>query len=145
MRSHAGTGSAASSMTVALKSVESRCGAVTVGRTYLFPPLSFGGASLIRPWPRLHTPLVKPDVRISRIRLSPVPSDLRSRQVDTSRWNAVEAECLVKILVWDLAKPDASSFRAAHQPAADPSFSVCSNELIDFYDWPLVKVAAPAA
>ena len=30
-------------------SVESRCGAVTVGRTYLFPPLSSGGASLARP------------------------------------------------------------------------------------------------
>jgi hypothetical protein len=27
---------------------------------------------------RFHIPLVKPDVRISRIRLSPVPSNLRS-------------------------------------------------------------------
>src|SRR5580704_10022198 len=145
MRSRAGTVSPASSTTAASRSVESKCGAVAVGRIYLFPPLSFGGASLIRPWLRLHTPLVKPDVQISRIRLSPVPSNLRSRQVDTSRRNAIEAECLVEILVWDLPKPDASSFRAAHQPAADPSFSVCSNELIDFYDWPLVKVAAPAA
>jgi hypothetical protein len=38
--------------------VESRCGAVAVGRTYLLPPLSFGGASLVRPWLRLHTPLI---------------------------------------------------------------------------------------
>jgi hypothetical protein len=30
-------------------SVDSRCGAVAVGRTYLLPPLSFGGASLVRP------------------------------------------------------------------------------------------------
>src|SRR5215469_7903671 len=30
-------------------SVESRCGAVAVGRTYLLPLLSFGGASLVRP------------------------------------------------------------------------------------------------
>jgi hypothetical protein len=30
-------------------SVESRCGAVAVGRTYLLPPLSSGGASLVRP------------------------------------------------------------------------------------------------
>jgi methyltransferase (TIGR00027 family) len=29
--------------------VESRCGAVAVGRTYLFPPLSAGGASLVQP------------------------------------------------------------------------------------------------
>src|ERR1700687_2230227 len=38
--------------------VESRCGAVAVGRTYLLPPLSFGGALLVRPWPRFHTPLI---------------------------------------------------------------------------------------
>jgi hypothetical protein len=30
-------------------SVESRCGAVAVGRTYLLPPLSFGGALVARP------------------------------------------------------------------------------------------------
>src|SRR3984893_3853768 len=126
-------------MTAAWSSVESRCGAVAVGRTYLLPPLSSGGASLVQPWLRLHTPLVKPDMQISRIRLSPVPSDLRSRQVDASPWNAVEAERLVEILVWDLAEPNASSSRAAHQPAADPSFRVCPNELIDFYDRTLVK------
>jgi hypothetical protein len=29
--------------------VESRCGAVVVGRTYLLPPLSCGGALVVRP------------------------------------------------------------------------------------------------
>jgi hypothetical protein len=29
--------------------VESRCGAVAVGPTYLFPPLSSGGALMVRP------------------------------------------------------------------------------------------------
>ena len=38
--------------------VESRCGAVALGRTYLLPPLSSGGALLVRPWPRFHTPLI---------------------------------------------------------------------------------------
>jgi hypothetical protein len=38
--------------------VESRCGAVAVGWAYLFPPLSSGGASLVRPWLRFHTPLI---------------------------------------------------------------------------------------
>src|ERR1035438_7510128 len=33
--------------------VESRCGAVALGRTYLLPPLSFGGASMVPPWLRL--------------------------------------------------------------------------------------------
>src|SRR6516225_3271178 len=31
-------------------SVESECGAVALGRPYLLPPLSSGGASLGRPW-----------------------------------------------------------------------------------------------
>jgi hypothetical protein len=38
------------------KSVESRCGAVALGRTYVLPPLSFGGASLVLPWLRFHIP-----------------------------------------------------------------------------------------
>ena len=49
--------------------VESRCGAVAVGRTYLFPPLSSGGALVVQPWLRFHIPLIEPDKQISRIRL----------------------------------------------------------------------------
>jgi hypothetical protein len=49
---------------------------VAVGRTYLLPPLSSGGASLVRPWLRFHTPLIEPDMRISRIRLSDKTSRL---------------------------------------------------------------------
>jgi len=49
---------------------------VAVGRTYLLPPLSSGGASLVRPWLRLHTPLIEPDMQISRIRLSDKTSRL---------------------------------------------------------------------
>src|SRR5215470_2648012 len=56
--------------------VESRCGAVSVGRTYLFPPLSSGGALMVRPWLRFHIPLIEPDVQISRIRLSDKTSRL---------------------------------------------------------------------
>ena len=50
--------------------VKSRCGAVAVGPTYLFPPLSSGGALVVRPWLRFHIPLIEPDMQISRIRLS---------------------------------------------------------------------------
>src|SRR6266508_3815835 len=38
--------------------VESECGAVAVGRTYLLPPLSSGGALVVRPWLRFHIPLI---------------------------------------------------------------------------------------
>ena len=37
---------------------------------YRFPALSFAGASLAEPCFRFHFPLIEPDVRISRIRLS---------------------------------------------------------------------------
>ena len=37
------------SQPVRVSLVESRCGAVAVGRTYLFPPLSSGGALVVRP------------------------------------------------------------------------------------------------
>src|SRR5664279_4490950 len=50
--------------------VESRCGAVAVGRTYQLPPLSSGGALLVRPCLRFHIRLIQPDLQISRIRLS---------------------------------------------------------------------------
>src|SRR5713101_6237417 len=41
-----------------------------VGGTYLLPTLSSVGASLAPPCFRFHTPLIEPDVRICRIRLS---------------------------------------------------------------------------
>ena len=47
--------------------VESERGAVAVGRAYLLPPLSFGGASLVRPWLRFHVPLIEPDMQICRV------------------------------------------------------------------------------
>ena len=50
--------------------VESRCGAVVLGLAYLLPALSVAGASLASPWLRFHIPLIKPDGRFSRIRLS---------------------------------------------------------------------------
>src|SRR5882724_11122876 len=47
--------------------VESRCGAVALGRTYLLPPLSSGGASMVPPWLRFHIPLIEPDRQICRV------------------------------------------------------------------------------
>src|SRR5665648_749081 len=60
-------------------SVESRCGAVALGRTYLLPPLSSGGALMVPPWLRFHIPLIEPDRQISRIRLSDKTSRLHFR------------------------------------------------------------------
>jgi hypothetical protein len=56
--------------------VESGCDAVALDGTYLLPPLSSGGASLIPSWLRFHIPLIEPDVQLSRIRLSDKTSRL---------------------------------------------------------------------
>src|SRR6266478_6129122 len=40
------------------RGVESRCGAVTLGRTYPLPPLSSGGALVVTPSLRFHIPLI---------------------------------------------------------------------------------------
>jgi hypothetical protein len=41
-----------------------------LGGGYRWPPLASVGASLAPPCCRFHTPLIEPDVRICRIRLS---------------------------------------------------------------------------
>jgi hypothetical protein len=61
--------------------VESRCGAVALGRTYLLPPLSSGGALVVQPWLRFHIPLIEPDMQISRIRLSDQNSRFRVQRL----------------------------------------------------------------
>src|SRR5271156_1976660 len=129
--------------TSAADGVESTTGAVAVGpEEWLFagsfrtlPVPQFG------PWLRFQSPLVKPDVRISRIRLSPVPSNLRSWQVAALSWDGVEAERLIKILVRDLVEPGAFASRSPQQPATDSSLGVSVDEVVDRDDRPLVKVA----
>src|ERR1700722_6539421 len=106
--------SASSTCISASDGVESTTGAVAVGtEEWLFagsfrtlPVPQFG------PWLRFQSPLVKPDVRISRIRLSPVPSNLRSWQVAAVSRDGVEAERLIKILVRDLVEPGAFASRS---------------------------------
>jgi hypothetical protein len=48
--------------------------------------------------PRFHIPLIKPDMQISRIRLTPVSSSLRIRQVTARDPDIVQTKGLVEIL-----------------------------------------------
>ena len=54
---------------------------MALGRTYLFPPLSSGGAFVVQPWLRFQIPLIEPDRRISRIRLSDKSSRFRVQRL----------------------------------------------------------------
>ena len=53
---------------------------MAVGSSDLLPPLSSGGAQVPSPSLRFHIPLIEPDVRISRIRLSDRTSRLRMQR-----------------------------------------------------------------
>src|SRR5258707_4813136 len=89
--------------------VESRCDAVALGSNISVAALSFGGALLAQPWLRFHTPLIEPDMQISRIRLSDKPSRLRPRHVVPKPAQAYEPEVPVKVrdvLGPALASPD---------------------------------------
>src|SRR5262249_54878983 len=57
--------------------VESRYGAVAVGRTYLLPRLSSGGASVFRPWFRFHTTLTEPDLLLQEIEIDRLGNECR--------------------------------------------------------------------
>ena len=70
---------------------------MAVGLAYLFPPLSSGGASIAEPFLRFHTPLIEPDVQISRIRLSDKTSRLHPRHVVPKPGQTYESKVPVKV------------------------------------------------
>src|SRR5216683_2495411 len=100
--------------------VESRCGAVAVGRTYPLPPLSSGGASLVRPWLRFHTPLIEPDMQISRIRLSDKISRLHPRRAAATLGQAYEPEVPVEVREWIRPASASPDLVFGPQPPAQP-------------------------
>ena len=91
---------------------------MAVGRTYLFPPLSSGGALVVRPWLRFHIPLIEPDMQISRIRLSDKPSRLRPRHVVPKRGQAYEPKVPVKVREWIVPALASSDLVLDAQPPA---------------------------
>src|SRR5450432_2251731 len=123
--------------------VESRCGAAALGRTYLLPPLSSGGALVVRPWLRCHTPLIEPDMQISRIRLSDKTSRLHPRRVAPKRSQAYEPEVPVKVREWigpALASPD---FVLGAQPPTQPHRGIAVDRPVRLVDGAYLEVVRP--
>jgi hypothetical protein len=75
------------------QSVESTTGAVAIDVASLFPRLSVRGAPLATPWLRFQSPLIEPDRRISRIRLSDKTSCFRPRKVACADDDGEAAQC----------------------------------------------------
>jgi hypothetical protein len=67
-----------------------------VGAAYRLPALSFAGASLAPPCFRFHIPLIEPDVRIARFRLSEKVSRGRPREIARPSGKADKAPHVVQ-------------------------------------------------
>ena len=63
------------------------------------PTLSVAGALMSNTLFRFHLPLIKPDVRISRIRLSDKDSCVRPRDIEIRQTKLDEAKLLVQVFV----------------------------------------------
>src|SRR3984893_17137713 len=125
--------------------VDARWGAVALGRTYLLPPLSSGGALLVQPWLRFHIPLIEPDMQISPIRLSDKTSSLPPRHVVPKPAQAYESEVLGKVREWispALASPD---LVLGTQPPTQPHSCVVVERPIRFADGAYAEVVRPSA
>jgi hypothetical protein len=120
--------------------VESRCGAVALGWAYPFPPLPSRGALVARPWLRFHTPLIEPDVRIARIRLSDKTSRLRPRHVMPKPAQAYEPEVPVEVREWIASAPSPPDFVLEAQPPAQPHRCVSVERPIRLVDGPYLEV-----
>jgi len=67
-----------------------------VGAAYLLPALSSAGASIASPCFRFHIPLIEPDMRISRFRLSEKGSRCRPREIARPLGDADETQHVVQ-------------------------------------------------
>ena len=116
-----------------------------LGWAYLLPPLSSGGALVAQPWLRFHTPLIEPDMQISRIRLSDKTSRLRPRHVVPKPTQAYEPEVPVEVREWIAPAPSSPDFVLEAQPPAQPHRRVSIERPIRLADGSYLEVVRPSA
>jgi hypothetical protein len=116
--------------------VESRCDAVVLGWAYRLPTLSSVGASLAPPCFRFHTPLIEPDVRIARIRLSEKVSRCRPRKTAGPSGETDQAQLIVENGVRELLGRLPRDTVLATQPLSQPLASMAFHGSVGLADWP---------
>jgi hypothetical protein len=114
--------------------VEVWCGGV--GGAYLLPTLSAVGASLAPPCCRFHTPLIEPDMRIRRIRLSEKVSRCRPRKTAGPCGETDQAQPFMENGVRKLPGRLPRDTVLATQPLTQPFASVLFHRPIGLADWP---------
>src|SRR5580693_5378150 len=118
---------------------------IALGRACLLPPLSSGGALVARPWLRFHTPLIEPNLRIARIRLSDKTSRLRPRHVVPKPGQTYEPEVPVEVREWIGPAPSSPDFVLGAQPPAQPHRCVSVERPIRLVDGSYREVVRPSA
>src|SRR5271155_3137721 len=101
---------------------------------------------VVRPGLRFHTPLIEPDMQISRIRLSDKTSRLRPRHVVPKPVQAYEPEVPVQVREWiapALAPPP--DFVLGAQPPTQPHCRVVVERSIRRADGADLEVVRPSA
>ena len=118
---------------------------MALGWAYPFPPLSSGGALVAQPWLRFHTPLIEPDMQISRIRLSDKPSRFRPRHVMPKPAQTYEPEVPVEMREWIASASSSPDFMLGAQPPAQPHSRIVVERPIRLVDGAYVEVVRPSA
>ena len=93
---------------------------------------------------RFHLPLVEPDVRISRIRLSDQGSRFRTRDVTRQSRELQQAEFPVKVLIGVQVMSQPLMFMLASQPLAEPVLGVLIDVTVSVAHGTTAKVIRPA-
>ena len=114
-----------------------------LGRAYPFAG-AFASRCLTSPaMLRFHIPLIEPDVRISRIRLSDKDSRFRPREVAREHREPQQTERLGQISVGVAGIPPTRHPVLPTQPLARPCRHVCVHGSIGFADWAEAEVVRP--
>ena len=93
---------------------------------------------------RLHFPLIEPDGRISRIRLSDKDSCCRPRVVARARTEPGKAQILVQVLVREACGSLTPNLVLGAQPLTQPTTHVLIDRSIGLADRPQAEVVRPA-
>ena len=122
---------------------------MVLGSAYLFPALSFAGASLASPWLRFHIPLIKPGVRFSRTRLSDKAvlifciTRSPTKRVPLRSLELVESQLLVQMSVMEPFLSITLHLELCAQPLAHPMADVTVDFPVGFAHRSNAKVVGP--
>ena len=106
-----------------------------LGTAYLLPALSFAGASTALPCSVSTLPLIKPDVRFSRIRLSDKDSCVRPRDVAIAQAELGKSQLVMQVFVGEACVTPTPQLVFPSQPLTDPLPGMVIDPSIGFIDW----------